>query len=74
VRTTYRQPPNMRGKKTYVFGCGCCWARNCREEELGRVAWREVKQELIFPTDLGGGMEYVMIGDVEYEDGYAGDC
>lgn len=32
MRTTYRQPPNMKGKKFHAFGCGCCWARDVRDE------------------------------------------
>jgi hypothetical protein len=45
-RTTYFQPPNMKGKKLHFFGCGCCVARNTRDEVRGKIAQREMKTDL----------------------------
>ena len=46
MRTTYVQPPNMKGKKFHAFRCGCCWARNVLDEERERIAWREAMDEV----------------------------
>lgn len=59
MRTTRTQPPNMKGRKLYMFSCGCCWARNYIQEELERIAWREVETELIESYDVTDEVEEV---------------
>lgn len=64
MKRTYRQPPNMKGKKTYLFGCGCCWARDCREEERARLDLREIR-DVIGPTQpLGKEFEEVLFDNI----------
>lgn len=46
MRTTFRQPPNMKGKKHYAFRCGCCWARDCRERESEREAMKQAASDI----------------------------
>ena len=52
MRTTRTQPPDMKGRKTYSFRCGCCWARNRVQEELERITWREAEAELVEPSNM----------------------
>lgn len=46
MRTTYRQPPAMKGKKYHYFSCGCCVARNMLDEEREKIAWQEARDEI----------------------------
>lgn len=46
MRGTLWQPPNMRGKKTYSFRCGCCEARDLRQIEMDRIALLEIAEAI----------------------------
>lgn len=66
MRTTRVQPPNMKGKKTYAFRCGCCWARDCREHERRKVDLREAAAELSPDAQYDDPCLYIAINDVDY--------
>lgn len=36
----------LRGKKTKLLSCGCCWVFNSTEEIINKIAQRELKQSL----------------------------
>ena len=47
MRSGVKAPvPNLRGKKVHWFSCGCCWARDDRDEQLARLAHAEVEDAL----------------------------
>lgn len=45
MRSTFRSPvPNMKGKKTYTFGCRCCDAFDLREQYQRKLAEEEMRE------------------------------
>lgn len=55
----------MKGKKTYAFRCGCCWAHDCREEERSKADLREMAAALAAKQQpLGEPFERVLFDNL----------
>lgn len=57
MKGTRTQPPNMKGKKTYLFRCRCCVAEDLRGEYLARLHEREIQQALVNSSEFDYDIE-----------------
>jgi hypothetical protein len=55
----------MKGKKTYLFRCGCCFARDCREEQRRQVDLQEAAEALADHQErLGSKFEQMLFDNL----------